>query len=128
MDGIANVARQQQSQSSSQEAQGRAAQMNQQPKTEKVDVVKQMQQESTNKTQKINSKEQVQDLVDQLNRAMAPISTSLRFGFDSTDDVFFVSVLESETSKMIRRFPAERAADFLPKMQEVTGMLFDSKG
>ena len=128
MDGIANVARQQQSQSSSQEAQGRAAQMNQQPKTEKVDVVKQMQQESVNKSQKINSKEQVQDLVDQLNRAMAPISTSLRFGFDSTDDVFFVSVLESETSKMIRRFPAEKAADFLPKMQEVTGMLFDSKG
>jgi flagellar protein FlaG len=29
---------------------------------------------------------------------------------------------------MIRRFPAEQAADFLPKMQEVTGILFDSKG
>ena len=33
-----------------------------------------------------------------------------------------------ETSKIIRRFPAEKAADFLPKMQEVTGMLFDMKG
>jgi len=29
---------------------------------------------------------------------------------------------------MIRRFPAEQAQDFLVKMQEVTGILFDSKG
>ncbi|SMP88592.1 FlaG protein, partial [Epsilonproteobacteria bacterium SCGC AD-308-P11] len=32
------------------------------------------------------------------------------------------------TSKIIRRFPAEQAQSFLPKMQEVTGILFDSKG
>ena len=69
----------------------------------------------------------MQDLVDQLNQAMAPMNTNLRFGVDA-QDIFFVSVIESETSKMIRRFPAEQAADFLPKMQEVTGMLFDSKG
>jgi flagellar protein FlaG len=29
---------------------------------------------------------------------------------------------------MIRRFPAEEAVGFLPKMREVTGILFDSKG
>ena len=55
------------------------------------------------------------------------MNTNLKFGVDS-QDVFYVSVIESETSKMIRRFPAEQAADFLPKMQAVTGMLFDSKG
>lgn len=120
MDGIANVARQQQSQVGSQEAQGRVAQ--------------QIQQKHTNATKdfsvtssKINSKEQVQELVQQLNEAMAPISTNLKFGVDK-DDVFYVSVIESETSKMLRRFPAEQAKDFLPKMQEVTGILFDSTG
>ena len=129
MDGIANVARQQQSQVSSVEAHGRAAeqvkQQAQQPAN--VDVVKEIQKESVQSTQKIDTKEQVQDLVDQLNKAMQPMNTNLRFGVDS-QDIFFVSVIESETSKMIRRFPAEQAADFLPKMQEVTGMLFDSKG
>ena len=129
MDGIANVARQQQSQVSSVEAHGRAAeqvkQQAQQPAN--VDVVKEIQKESVQSTQKIDTKEQVQDLVDQLNKAMQPMNTNLRFGVDA-QDVFFVSVIESETSKMIRRFPAEQAADFLPKMQEVTGMLFDSKG
>jgi len=129
MDGIANVARQQQSQVSSQEAQGRATQQVQQQvqQAPKVDVVKEIQKESVDNSQKIDSKEQVQDLVNQLNKAMAPMNTNIKFGVDQ-QDVFFVSVIESETSRMIRRFPAEQAADFLPKMQEVSGMLFDTKG
>ncbi len=126
MDGIANVARQQQSQVSLSEVQGRATQQTQQ-QTQKTDVVKELQKEVSTKEIKLNSKEQVQDLVNQLNEAMAPMNTNLKFGVDS-QDIFFVSVVESETNKMIRRFPAEQAADFLPKMQEVTGMLFDSKG
>ncbi len=124
MDGIANVARQQQSQVSSSESQVKVAQQVQQ-QAPKVDIVKELQEASS--TVKITSKEQVEDLVSSLNKAMAPMSTNLRFGVD-TDDIFYVSVIESETSKMIRRFPAEKAASFLGKMQEVTGMLFDSKG
>ncbi len=131
MDGIANVARQQQSQVSSPEAQGRAAEQVQQ-QTQQVRAPKQENlvediQNASKPSTKINSKEQVENLVDELNNAMAPMNTNLRFGVDS-DDIFYVSVIESETSKMIRRFPAEKAADFLPKMQEVTGMLFDLKG
>jgi len=127
MDGIANVARQQQSQVSSGDVQGRAAQQVQQQvqQPKQVDLVKEVQKEAT--STKINSKEQVQDLVDQLNKALSPMNTNIKFGVDS-QDIFYVSVIESETSKLIRRFPAEQAADFLPKMQEVTGMLFDSKG
>lgn len=126
MDGIANVARQQQTQVTNADVQGRAAQEVQQ-QIKQPDVVKEIQKENTASAQKINSKEQVQDLVDQLNKALSPMNTSLKFGVDS-QDVFYVSVIESETSKMIRRFPAEKAAEFLPKMQEVTGILFDSKG
>jgi flagellar protein FlaG len=127
MDGIANVARQQQSQVSNQEVQGRAAQQAQEVKQPKVDVVKQMQENASTQNTKLDSKEKVQDLVDQLNKSMAPMNTNIKFGVDS-EDIFYVSVIESQTNKMIRRFPAEQAADFLPKMQEVTGMLFDTKG
>ncbi|MEN8304542.1 MAG: flagellar biosynthesis protein FlaG, partial [Campylobacterota bacterium] len=61
MDGIANVARQQQSQVSTQETQGRAAQQVQQQvhQPANVDVVKEIQKESVESTQKIDSKEQV---------------------------------------------------------------------
>ena len=126
MDGIANVAKQQQTQVQSQETQGRVAQEAQQVQ-QAQNVVKELQKEVSSTETKINSKEQVEDLVNQLNKAMAPMNTNVRFGVDS-QDIFFVSVIESETSKLIRRFPAEQAADFLPKMQEVTGMLFDTKG
>ena len=133
MDGIANVAKQQQSQVSSGESHGRAAQVQQQAhQTQQVkapaqdNLVKDIQDASKMST-KINSKAQVENLVEELNNAMAPMNTNIRFGVD-TDDIFYVSVVESETSKMIRRFPAEKAADFLPKMQEVNGMLFDLMG
>jgi len=129
MDGVADVARQQQSQTNVQETQGReTAQIStkvEQPK--KVDLIKEIQKENSSTDVKINSKEQVQELVEQLNDAMSPISTDIRFGVDS-DDIFYVSVIEEKTNKMIRRFPAEQAMDFLPKMQEVVGILFDSKG
>lgn len=129
MDGIANVARQQQSQVGTAETQGRAAQgveqQVQQPRQQ--DVVKAIQEESMSTSTKINSKEQVEDLVKDLNRALQPMNTNLKFGVDS-QDIFYVSVIESETNKMIRRFPAEQAQDFLPKMQEVSGILFDSRG
>jgi flagellar protein FlaG len=129
MDGIANVARQQQSQVGVSETQGRVAQEVQQQvqQPQQQDVVKEMQKEVASADVKINSKEDVQELVNQLNKAMSPMNTNLKFGVDS-QDVFYVSVIESQTNKMIRRFPAEQAQDFLPKMQEVTGILFDSKG
>lgn len=122
MDGIANVARQQQSQMGQQETQVRTVE---QPK--EANVVKEIQRENVENSQRMDSRDQVQDLVDQLNKALAPMSTNIKFGVDF-QDVFYVSVIESETSKMIRRFPAEEAVGFLPKMKEVSGILFDSKG
>ncbi len=130
MDGIAGVAKQQQTNMGAGESQGRMAktqQSVQQVEQPKVDLVKEMQQSTTQKAEKINSKEQVEALVKELNNAMAPMNTNLKFGVDQ-QDVFYVSVIEAQTNKMIRRFPAEQAADFLPKMKEVTGILFDSKG
>jgi flagellar protein FlaG len=129
MDGIANVARQQQSQVNSQEAQGRAVEQVQQAQmqTQQTSVVKELQQENSETSTKINSKKDVEELVKDLNKALSPLNTNLKFGVDS-QDVFYVSVIEAQTNKMIRRFPAEKAQDFLPKMQEVSGILFDSKG
>jgi len=131
MDGIANVARQQQSQVGQSDTQSKvvaqAQQVAQVQKSSTQDVAKEMAQEAKNNGTKINSEQDVQDLVKKLNNALAPMNTNLKFGVDS-QDVFYVSVVESQTNKMIRRFPAEQAQDFLPKMQEVTGVLFDHKG
>ena len=125
MDGIANVAGQQQSQLQSQGS--GSTQSTQVQESKPQNVVKEIQKEVSSNEVKINSKEQMQELVDKLNKAMGPISTNISFSVDQ-DDIFYVSVKESASDRLIRRFPAEQAADFLPKMQEVTGLLFDIKG
>jgi flagellar protein FlaG len=127
MDGIANVARQQQTQMKSAQAEQSHVQQSQVQQPKQVDLVKEIQRESSEAPKKVDSKEQVQDLVEQLNKALAPMNTNIKFGVDQ-QDIFYVSVIDTETSKMLRRFPAEEAVDFLPKMQEVTGILFDKRG
>lgn len=77
------------------------------------------------RTKKIESTEDMEQLVKKLNQALDPFRTSLRFGYD---DTFYVSVIETTSNKMIRRFPAEQAADVLPKIQDLNGFLFDEKG
>jgi flagellar protein FlaG len=133
MDGIANVARQQQSQVSPQEAQGRVNDQMQttqhvsQSRMKQNNEVEQMQKAASNTSEKVNSQKDVQDLVKKLNDAMTPLNPDIKFGVDK-NDVFYVAAIDAKTNRMIRRFPAEQAQDFLPKMQEVTGILFDSKG
>jgi flagellar protein FlaG len=123
MDGIANVARTQQSQvQTTGDSQNQRAQEIQ-AQAQKKDLVEVTQEKST----KIDSKEQVENLVKKLNDALAPMKTDLSFGVDR-NDIFYVAVNDVKNDRMIRRFPAEQAQDFLPKMQEVTGMLFDTKG
>ena len=76
-------------------------------------------------TKKVETEEDMEQLVKQLNAALDPFRTSLRFGYD---DTFYVSVIETKSDKIIRRFPAEQAFDILPKIQDLNGFLFDEKG
>lgn len=80
------------------------------------------------KTTKVNSQEQMDQLIDQLNQSLNPFNTTLKFGFDNSSEDFYVSVVETKSNRMLRRFPIEQAEALLPKMQEVNGLLFDQKG
>ena len=127
MDGIINVSNQQ-TQTSTVEPQEKV--VSQTPKAEQAtttEIAKQINEDATKPENGIETKKDVENLVDELNKALEPMGTNLKFGVDS-QDVFYVSVIEASSNKMIRRFPAEQAQEFLPKMQEVTGILFDSKG
>ncbi len=122
MEDIANVTQQPLRQGVvSNSTRGSAQQVRQQS------LVKETQKNTATQSNKVKSPEDVQNLVKQLNKAIEPISTTLSFGVDK-NDIFYVSVKDLSSNQIIRRFPAEKAANFLPKMQEVTGILFDSKG
>ena len=122
MDGIANVAKMQQSQIDTQSQHSTTIQKN-----GTVNVVKELQEDNSQQVEHINSKKDIEKLVEQLNDTMSMMNKDLKFGVDS-NDIFYVSVIDTKSNRMIRRFPAEKAAEFLPKMKEVTGILFDSVG
>jgi flagellar protein FlaG len=84
--------------------------------------------ENDQKTTKIDSQKDMDKLIDQLNRSLDPFNTSLKFGFDNSSEDFYVSVIETKSNRLLRRFPVEQAEQLLPKMQEVNGLLFDQKG
>jgi flagellar protein FlaG len=85
-------------------------------------------QQKSNNDKPLDTEKDVSDLVDKLNKSLNPFNTSIRFGFDNTSDVFFVSVIDTSTSDTIRRFPAEQAQSLVGKLNEVTGIIFDEKG
>ncbi len=68
---------------------------------------------------------EMEQLVLELNRSLNPFNTSLRFGFDNSSEDFYVSVIDTKTNDMVRRFPVEEAQYLLPKIQEINGLLFD---
>lgn len=89
---------------------------------------KKAQNNSEQKTEKIDTQKQMEELLKELNAALDPFHTTLRFGFDNRSDDFYVSVIETKTNHTLRRFPAEEAQQLLPKIQEFNGILFDQKG
>ena len=126
MDAISNV-NQQVNVTSMQQQETSSSEATTTVQTQKAPTISTNEGVEENSQRKITSTEEVQDVVNKLNDAISPLNTDLKFGVDN-DDVFFVSVIESKTNKMIRRFPVEDAVSFLPKMEEVSGVLFDSKG
>ncbi len=85
-------------------------------------------QEFSAKTETVSSQEKTDKLVEQLNRLLDPFNTSLRFGFDNSSEDFYVSVVETQSNRILRRFPEEQAEQLLSKIQKVNGLLFDDKG
>jgi len=100
----------------------------QQMQQAQINQDKMAQNDTAQKTTKVQSQEQMDKLVEQLNQSLNPFNTTLKFGFDNTSDDFYVSVIETKSNRMLRRFPIEQAEQLLPKMQEVNGLLFDQKG
>jgi len=100
----------------------------QQMQKAQINQDKMAQSDAAQKSSKIQSQDEMEKLIDQLNQSLNPFNTTLKFGFDNSSDDFYVSVVETKSNRMLRRFPVEQAEQLLPKMQEVNGLLFDQKG
>jgi flagellar protein FlaG len=89
--------------------------------TEKMDDVK-------NEMDKNKLKKELQKIVEELNRALNPLNTTLKFKFNDKVDELTVSVIDMKSNKVIREYPPKEALELMEKMREIVGLLFDKKG
>ena len=69
-----------------------------------------------------------EDLVKDLNKEIGLLSTDLKFGFNTQAEMLEISVINTNTNKVIRRFPTEEAVKLQTAMKEFLGFLFDTRG
>jgi flagellar protein FlaG len=95
---------------------------------ETANTQKDKQDEEVKKHQKELTKEQLQDLTQQLNKEMAPLNPDIKFSFNDKINELVVNVVDKNTDKVIRKIPSEEALKIMEKMRELVGALFDDKG
>ena len=74
-----------------------------------------------------NLKKQLTDVTSQLNKEMTSLNFNVKFGFNDKIDQMYVSVMEKDTNKVIRKIPSDDAMKLMDKMREIVGMIFDKK-
>lgn len=90
----------------------------------KKDVVKQTQEEDKD-PRKVAEK--LNDAVDKLNKTAQVFDRSLRFSVHEQTRVTMVDVVDTNTDKVIREIPSKEVLDFVAKMKDYMGMIFDKK-
>ena len=76
---------------------------------------------------KIETKKQVHDVVDGLNKFLQPTNTSIQFKYHEKLHEYYVQVVDSETDKTIKEIPPKKLLDVYASMLEYVGLLVDKK-
>lgn len=82
---------------------------------------------STEEKSKEDLKKELQSVTEKLNKEMSGLNTSLKFGFNDDIEGLSVSVIDTNTNKVLRKFPSDEAIELYTKMKELVGMIFDKK-
>jgi len=78
------------------------------------------------KEQALTDKE-VNDTVDELNSFLQDMKRNLSFSVDDTSGQSVILVKDSESEEVIRQIPSEELVVLRKKMDDLTGILFDTK-
>ena len=96
--------------------------------TKKIQEENETQKTQLERMQDEEQKSRLKNIVDELNKNLDPLNTSLKFGFHDDSKVYYVSVIDTHTNNIIRKFPSDEATKLSLKMKELVGMMFDQKG
>jgi len=80
------------------------------------------------KTDKTKLKKELEKITQELNKALNPLNTTLKFRFNDKIKELTIEVVDVKKNEVIRKFPSEEALRLMEKMREIVGILFDKKG
>ena len=86
------------------------------------------QKELLEKQDKEKLKKELDRITEELNKALNPLNTTLKFKFDDKVEELVVRVVDTKENKVIREYPPKEALELMQKMRELMGLLFDKKG
>lgn len=72
-------------------------------------------------------KENLKDAVEKMNRTAVIFDRALKFQIHDKTKETMVAVVDMNTDKVIREIPSKEILDFISKMKDYLGMIFDKK-
>lgn len=96
----------------------------------KTDIAKEFLSEvqvSSTAKKNTDSKEQLEDIVDKMNKFLSPNNTSLKFQLHEELNEYYVTVVDEKTQEVVREIPSKKILDIYAAMTEFVGMVIDKK-
>ena len=73
------------------------------------------------------TKEKVEEVVKGMNEFLEASNTSLKFEFHEKLKEYYVSIVDNDTSEVVREIPAKKMLDMYAAMTEYIGLVVDKK-
>ncbi|MED1204392.1 flagellar protein FlaG [Heyndrickxia acidicola] len=74
-----------------------------------------------------NTKENVQKVVDALNKFVSASSTHIQFKFHEKLKEYYVTIVNDQTNQVVQEIPSKKLLDIYAAMNDYLGMIMDKK-
>lgn len=80
-----------------------------------------------NQQKVVESKEELESVVNSLNNFLQPMHTSLKFELHDKLNEYYVTIVDDQTREVVREIPSKKLLDMHAAMAEYLGLLVDKK-
>ncbi|RFB09492.1 flagellar protein FlaG [Bacillus sp. HNG] len=84
-------------------------------------------QQAIKQNEKLDSKENVKQVINSLNKFLEPNNTSLKFELHEELNEYYVTIVNDETHEVVREIPSKKILDIYAAMTEFLGFVVDKK-
>ncbi|MFS0864949.1 flagellar protein FlaG [Fredinandcohnia sp. 179-A 10B2 NHS] len=77
--------------------------------------------------EKVESKENIQQVITSLNKFLEPNNTHLKFELHGELNEYYVTIVDNHTNEVVREIPSKRLLDIYAAMTEFLGFIVDKK-